>query len=125
MAMDRPFRFGVSIWEAATRKEWRKKSKLPEWAGFDTLLTADHLVDGMLAPLTSLIVAAEATSRIRVDTLVLNNDFRQRPRTHHPPGGWEVARNQDKDRPGHARPFAVGSEVHPIQQHSYRPDHCC
>jgi probable F420-dependent oxidoreductase len=76
MATDRPFRFGASIWGAATRKEWRKKSKLAESAGFDTLLTADHLVDGMLAPLTSLIVAAEATSRIRVGTLVLNNDFR-------------------------------------------------
>jgi alkanesulfonate monooxygenase SsuD/methylene tetrahydromethanopterin reductase-like flavin-dependent oxidoreductase (luciferase family) len=76
MSTVRPFRFGVSIWGAATRQEWRKKSKLAEAAGFDTLLTADHLIDGMLAPLTSLIVAAEATSRIRVGTLVLNNDFR-------------------------------------------------
>ena len=71
-----PVPFWSSIWGAATRKEWRKKSKLAESAGFDTLLTADHLVDGMLAPLPSLIVAAEATSRIRVGTLVLNNDFR-------------------------------------------------
>jgi probable F420-dependent oxidoreductase len=30
----------------------------------------------MLAPLTSLVVAAEATARIRIGTLVLNNDFR-------------------------------------------------
>ena len=40
------------------------------------LLTADHLVDGMLTPLTPLVVAAEATERLRVGTLVLNNDFR-------------------------------------------------
>jgi len=75
-ATGRPFRFGVSIRGASTPKEWRHKARQAEAAGFDTLLTADHLVDGMLAPLTSLVVAAEATARIRIGTLVLNNDFR-------------------------------------------------
>ena len=72
----RPFRFGVSIWGAATRDEWRTKARRAEAAGFDSLLMADHLVDGMYSSLSALVVAAEATERLRVGTLVLNNDFR-------------------------------------------------
>jgi probable F420-dependent oxidoreductase len=72
----RPFRFGVSIWAASSRQEWRDKARRAEAAGFDTLLVADHLVDGMLPPLTALVAAAEATDHLRVGTLVVNNDFR-------------------------------------------------
>jgi probable F420-dependent oxidoreductase len=72
----RPFRFGVSIGGAATAAEWREKARRAEAAGFDTLLMADHLVEGMLSPLSPLVVAAEATDQLRVGTLVLNNDFR-------------------------------------------------
>src|SRR5437762_13440142 len=72
----RPFRFGVSIWGATTRDEWRTKARRAEAAGFDTLLIADHLVDGMFSSLAALVAAAEATERLRVGTLVLNNDFR-------------------------------------------------
>src|SRR5256886_12659168 len=72
----RPFRFGVSIGGAATAAEWREKARRAEAAGFDTLLIADHLVEGMLSPLSPLVVAAEATDQLRVGTLVLNNDFR-------------------------------------------------
>ncbi len=46
------------------------------------------------------------------------------PRTHRPPGAWAVGSNQGEERPGHARLIAVGRQVHPIQQRSYRPDHC-
>jgi probable F420-dependent oxidoreductase len=74
--MPRPFRFGVSIGGASSRAEWRSKAQAAEFMGFDTLLLADHLVDGMLTPLTPLVAAAEATERLRVGTLVLNNDFR-------------------------------------------------
>src|SRR3954453_5309438 len=76
MGLLRPFRFGVSIWGATTREEWREKAQRAEAAGFDTLLVADHLVDGMLSPFAAMVAAAEATERIRVGTLVLNNDFR-------------------------------------------------
>ena len=72
----RPFRFGVSIWGAASREDWRVKARRAEAAGFDTVLIADHLVDGMFSSLSALVVAAEATERLRVGTLVLNNDFR-------------------------------------------------
>jgi probable F420-dependent oxidoreductase len=75
-AMTRPFRFGVSVWSAASRDEWRGKARRAEAAGFDTLLVADHLSEGMFPPLTALVAAAEATDRLRVGTLVVNNDFR-------------------------------------------------
>ena len=73
---ERPFRFGVSVWGAASREEWRAKARRAEAAGYDTMLIADHLVDGMFSSLAALVSAAEATDRIRVGTLVLNNDFR-------------------------------------------------
>jgi probable F420-dependent oxidoreductase len=72
----RPFRFGVSIQTAATRAEWSEKARRAESFGFDTVLVADHLVDNMLSPFTALLAAADATERLRVGTLVLNNDFR-------------------------------------------------
>jgi probable F420-dependent oxidoreductase len=40
------------------------------------MLVADHLMEGMFPPLTALVAAAEATDRLRVGTLVINNDFR-------------------------------------------------
>jgi probable F420-dependent oxidoreductase len=72
----RPFRFGVSVRSATGAKDWRAKARRAQAAGFDTLLIADHLVEGMHAPLAPLVVVAEATDRLRVGTFVLNNDFR-------------------------------------------------
>jgi alkanesulfonate monooxygenase SsuD/methylene tetrahydromethanopterin reductase-like flavin-dependent oxidoreductase (luciferase family) len=36
----------------------------------------DHLIDGCISPFAALAVVAEATSTLRVGTLVLNNDLR-------------------------------------------------
>jgi probable F420-dependent oxidoreductase len=66
------------MWSAASRDEWRHKAQRAETAGFDTMLVADHLAEGMFPPLTALASAADATDRIRLGTLVVNNDF------HHP-----------------------------------------
>ena len=46
-----------------------------EELGYDTLLISDHLVE-VLAPLPALVAVAEATTRLRVGTFVLNNDLR-------------------------------------------------
>ena len=46
-----------------------------EELGYDTLLISDHLVE-VLAPLPALVTVAEATTRLRVGTFVLNNDLR-------------------------------------------------
>ena len=64
------------MWGAASRDEWRAKARRAEAAGFDTLLIADHLIDGMFTSLAALVAAAEATDHLRVGTLVTNNDFR-------------------------------------------------
>jgi probable F420-dependent oxidoreductase len=71
----RAFRFGVSVWSAASRAEWAVKARKLEDLGYSTLLVPDHLRD-IFPPLVSLVSAAEATTRLRVRTFVLNNDFR-------------------------------------------------
>jgi probable F420-dependent oxidoreductase len=71
----RPFRFGVVSGNAVSRAEWVAKARKAEDLGYATLLVPDHIVIG-LAPLTALAVAAEATSTLRVGSLVLGNDFR-------------------------------------------------
>jgi probable F420-dependent oxidoreductase len=71
----RPFRFGVNVRQAQSRSEWLEKARKIEALGYDTFNVPDHLAD-LLAPLPALISAAEATSRLRVGTNVLNNDFR-------------------------------------------------
>ena len=70
------FRFGVQCIGSADRDEWRALARRVEDNGFDVLNVADHLVDGCLAPFTALAVAAEATTRLRLAPLVLNNDLR-------------------------------------------------
>jgi probable F420-dependent oxidoreductase len=71
----RAFRFGVSFWSAPSRDEWVAKVLRVEDLGYDTALLADHLVD-LPSPFSALAIAAEATTRIRLGTLVLNNDLR-------------------------------------------------
>jgi probable F420-dependent oxidoreductase len=71
----RPFRFGVNVRHARSRSEWVDKARKVEALGYDTFNAPDHLAE-LLAPLPALISAAEATSRIRVGTNVLNNDLR-------------------------------------------------
>lgn len=69
-------RFGVSVPGAPSSEEWKAYAKRAENSGFDTFLVPDHLRHGMWSPLTALVAAAEATSTIRLGTLVLNNDLR-------------------------------------------------
>src|SRR5215472_3470954 len=76
----RPFRFGVLAEHAQTPDQLLDTARRAEAAGCSTLLLRDHLVQGpfphQLAPLTSLAAVAAATTRLRVGTLVLANDFR-------------------------------------------------
>jgi probable F420-dependent oxidoreductase len=71
----RPFRFGVVSGNAVSRAEWVSKARKAEELGYAILLVPDHIVIGV-APLTALAVAAEATSTLRIGSLVLGNDFR-------------------------------------------------
>ena len=70
-----PFRFGVNMWNATSRAEWVEKARKLEDLGYSMLVVPDHLAD-LLAPMPALVSAAEATTRLRVGTNVLNNDLR-------------------------------------------------
>ncbi len=70
-----PFRFGVALWQARGRAEWVATARKIEALGYDLLTVPDHLTD-RLAPMPALVSAADATTRLRVGTNVLNNDLR-------------------------------------------------
>jgi probable F420-dependent oxidoreductase len=70
-----PFRFGVSSASTTDRADWVEKARRVEDLGYDVLSLSDHLLE-VLQPFVAMTIAAEATSRLRVGTLVLNNDLR-------------------------------------------------
>ena len=71
----RPFRFGVVAAQAGSGGEWAERARRVEALGFSTLLVPDTL-GATLPPLVALAFAAAATTRLRVGTYVLANDFR-------------------------------------------------
>jgi probable F420-dependent oxidoreductase len=73
---DRPFRFGLQVFGAESGAQWQDRARAAEGAGFDTILVPDHIGDGLLSPMPALEAMAAATTRLRVGTFVLNNDFR-------------------------------------------------
>ena len=75
MPATRPFRFGLKLRGAPTPDAWQAQARRAEALGYDTVLLADH-VGYPLAPLPGALAAALATSRLKVGTSVLCNDFR-------------------------------------------------
>lgn len=75
MPHPRPFRFGVQLSTAATSGEWADLAREAEALGYSTLFVPDHF-GGQLAPGPALTAAADATSDLRVGTLVLDNDYK-------------------------------------------------
>ena len=69
----RPFRFSCNVFAIPSRVEFIDYCRWAESAGYDVVFTADHL--GWTSPVPPLAAAAEATSRLRVGTLVLNTAF--------------------------------------------------
>lgn len=74
--MVRPFRFAVQATDLGDRESVRSLARMAEDLGYEELYSYDHL--GAPDPFIPLIVAAEATSKLRVGPLVINNEF------HHP-----------------------------------------
>jgi probable F420-dependent oxidoreductase len=56
-----------------SRAAWIEKCRKAEGLGFDVIGVADHL--GLLAPLPAMLLAAEATERVHVNSFVLNVPF--------------------------------------------------
>ncbi len=73
--MMRAFRFGVQARGFEDAQQWREAARRAEDMGYDILSVPDHL-DGGLSPMVALAFAAEATTTLKVGTLVLANDFR-------------------------------------------------
>jgi probable F420-dependent oxidoreductase len=69
-------RFGLQVFGDASRREWEEHARRAEGLGFDTILVPDHVADGLFAPLVALDAMAAVTTKLRVGTFVLNNDFR-------------------------------------------------
>src|SRR5688572_19110436 len=70
-----PFRFGIQCRRPADGLGWRMLARKVEDLGWSTLTIADHF-DDALAPVPALMAAADATTTLRVGTMVLANDFR-------------------------------------------------
>jgi probable F420-dependent oxidoreductase len=71
----RTFRFGVEEHRAPDAKKWREKARLVEALGYSTLLLPDHFGD-QFSPIAALMSAADATTRLRIGSLVFDNDYR-------------------------------------------------
>jgi probable F420-dependent oxidoreductase len=61
---------------ADSAKEWRDKARKAEDLGYSSLHVPDHFVDSPLAVVPALAMAAEATTTLRVGSLVFDNDYR-------------------------------------------------
>ena len=68
-------RFGVKLRDAASPAAWAEQARRAEALGYDAVLLPDHIEYG-LAALPAALAAAQATTRLRVGTSVLCNDFR-------------------------------------------------
>ncbi|MEO6317663.1 MAG: TIGR03621 family F420-dependent LLM class oxidoreductase [Acidimicrobiales bacterium] len=70
-----PFRFGIQCREPADPVGWRALARKAEDLGWSALTMADHFHES-LAPIPAVMAAADATSTLRVGTMVLANDYR-------------------------------------------------
>ena len=75
MSARRPFRFGVQEHRAHSAMRWRENARKREAQGYATLYLPDHFGD-QPGPITALMAAADATTKLRVGPLVLDNDYR-------------------------------------------------
>jgi probable F420-dependent oxidoreductase len=74
---DMRFRFAVSAPALTSRAAWADELRRLEDAGFDTVVVADHFTEGWaVEPMVALTAAAMETSKLRLQTGVLGNDYR-------------------------------------------------
>jgi probable F420-dependent oxidoreductase len=76
----RPFRFGVVGENVRSREQLLAQARGAEALGYSTLLLRDHFIrepfGDQLALMVALMAAAATTTRLRVGSLVLDNDYR-------------------------------------------------
>ena len=73
--MPHKFRFGIQTSYAASGDDWKAKARKIEDLGYSTLFVPDHFNE-QFAPMLALQAAADATTTLRLGTMVLDNDYR-------------------------------------------------
>jgi probable F420-dependent oxidoreductase len=73
--MPTPFRFAVQAHTASTKAEWIDQCRKAEDLGYSTISLPDHF-GNQLAPVPALMAAADATTTLRIGTLVFDNDYK-------------------------------------------------
>jgi probable F420-dependent oxidoreductase len=74
--MARTLRFSTQSGGQPTGAEWLARAKRLEAIGYETLSLPDHMVGGAWSNMPALGAAAAVTTRLRLGSLVLDNDFR-------------------------------------------------
>lgn len=75
MAHPRRFRFGAELKAPLPGLGWADTVRRVEELGYSTLFVPDHFQD-QLGPIAAMTAAAMATDRLRVGSLVFDNDYR-------------------------------------------------
>lgn len=75
MSARRPFRFSVQEHRAHSASQWRERAKQIEAMGYSTFYLPDHFGD-QVGPIAGLMAAADATTNLRIGSLVFDNDYR-------------------------------------------------
>ena len=73
--MPTPFRFAVQAHTASSSAEWVDQCRKAEDLGYSTISLPDHF-GNQLAPVPALMAAADATTTLRIGTLVFDNDYK-------------------------------------------------
>src|SRR5438045_3557762 len=74
--MTKPIRFATQSGGAPSAEEWLDRAKRLEAMGYDTLAMPDHMIGGAWAAMPALAALAPITTKLRLGTLVIDNDFR-------------------------------------------------
>jgi probable F420-dependent oxidoreductase len=75
MNTKRPFRFGVALTGTSSRQAWIDKVRRAEELGYTSIHMPDHLID-QFSPSAALMLAAEVSPALRLNTCVYDNNFR-------------------------------------------------
>src|SRR5258706_1757140 len=80
MSTKHPFRFGCMNEMMLPANQWRDHVRKMESLGYDIMLMRDHFLPDVFGdtfgPIAALMSAADATSTLRVGSMVISNDFR-------------------------------------------------
>jgi len=71
----RLFRFSAQEHRVHSAKQWKERARALESMGYSTLYLPDHFGD-QVGPIAGLMAAADATTTLRVGSLVFDNDYR-------------------------------------------------